>query len=101
MAVGIALNVTLARHGLRIGATGAIGVDAQQRTSIPNVYAVGDCCEVYHRVSGRWAYLPLGDTANKQAAWRAGPSAAAPPRTRASSGPSPSRSSSSKRRRRA
>ncbi|HQN26363.1 MAG TPA: FAD-dependent oxidoreductase [Syntrophales bacterium] len=67
VAVGIAPNVLLARDmGLRIGATGAIGVDAQQRTSAPNVYAVGDCCEVYHRVSSRWAYLPLGDTANKQ-----------------------------------
>ncbi len=67
VAVGIAPNVSLARDaGLRIGATGAIGVDALQRTSRPEIFAVGDCCEVFHRVSGQWVYLPLGDTANKQ-----------------------------------
>jgi CoA-dependent NAD(P)H sulfur oxidoreductase len=30
------------------------------------VYAVGDCCESFHRVSGRWVNIPLGDIANKQ-----------------------------------
>jgi NADPH-dependent 2,4-dienoyl-CoA reductase/sulfur reductase-like enzyme len=27
---------------------------------------VGDCCESFHRVSGRWVNIPLGDIANKQ-----------------------------------
>jgi NADPH-dependent 2,4-dienoyl-CoA reductase/sulfur reductase-like enzyme len=35
-------------------------------TSHPAVYAVGDCCEAYHRVSRRWVHIPLGDIANKQ-----------------------------------
>jgi NADPH-dependent 2,4-dienoyl-CoA reductase/sulfur reductase-like enzyme len=30
------------------------------------VYAVGDCCEVYHRISQKWGHIPLGDVANKQ-----------------------------------
>ncbi len=31
-----------------------------------NVYAVGDCCESFHKVSRRWVNIPLGDIANKQ-----------------------------------
>jgi len=52
--------------GLVLGRTGAVSVDLSQRTSHPAVYAVGDCCEVYHRVSKKWTYAPLGDIANKQ-----------------------------------
>jgi NADPH-dependent 2,4-dienoyl-CoA reductase/sulfur reductase-like enzyme len=49
-----------------MGESGAIKVDFSQRTSMENVYAVGDCCEVFHRVIGKWVYFPLGDVANKQ-----------------------------------
>ncbi|MGO9138276.1 MAG: FAD-dependent oxidoreductase [Syntrophales bacterium] len=52
--------------GLKMGESGAIKVDFSQRTSVENVYAVGDCCEVFHRVIGKWVYFPLGDVANKQ-----------------------------------
>jgi NADPH-dependent 2,4-dienoyl-CoA reductase/sulfur reductase-like enzyme len=55
-----------AEIGLNLGRTGAIAVDAFQRTSQERIYAVGDCCEVFNRVSGRWTYTPLGDVANKQ-----------------------------------
>jgi pyruvate/2-oxoglutarate dehydrogenase complex dihydrolipoamide dehydrogenase (E3) component len=65
--VGTKRNTKLAEAmGLKMGKTGAIQVDAFQRTSSENVYAVGDCCEVFHRVSGKWVYHPLGDIANKQ-----------------------------------
>jgi len=65
--VGTKRNTKLAEAiGLKIGKSGAIQVDAFQRTSSENVYAVGDCCEVFHRVSGKWVYYPLGDIANKQ-----------------------------------
>jgi len=65
--VGIHSNTKLAKAiGLEMGASGAIKVDHRQRTSIEGIYAVGDCCEVFHKVAGRWVYLPLGDIANKQ-----------------------------------
>lgn len=67
MSVGIKPEVELARaFDLRLGKTGAIEVNSYQQTSKEGIYAVGDCCEVYHRVSKRWVYLPLGDVANKQ-----------------------------------
>ncbi|HOI72823.1 MAG TPA: FAD-dependent oxidoreductase [Syntrophales bacterium] len=65
--VGIHSSTKLAKAiGLEMGASGAIKVDHRQRTSIEGIYAVGDCCEVFHKVAGRWVYLPLGDIANKQ-----------------------------------
>jgi NADPH-dependent 2,4-dienoyl-CoA reductase/sulfur reductase-like enzyme len=36
------------------------------RTTIPDVYAAGECVETWHRLLGRPAYLPLGTTAHKQ-----------------------------------
>jgi NADPH-dependent 2,4-dienoyl-CoA reductase/sulfur reductase-like enzyme len=66
-AVGVKPNVRLAQAmDLQIGKTGAIAVNSSQQTSLENVYAVGDCCESYHRVSRRWVNIPLGDIANKQ-----------------------------------
>jgi CoA-dependent NAD(P)H sulfur oxidoreductase len=66
-AVGVKPNIELAKAmGLKIGQTGAIAVNSMQQTSLDNVYAVGDCCESYHRVSGRQVNIPLGDIANKQ-----------------------------------
>jgi CoA-dependent NAD(P)H sulfur oxidoreductase len=67
MAVGIRPDVGLAKQmGLPLGETGAIRVNFSQRTPKEGVYAVGDCCESFHRVSGRWVNIPLGDIANKQ-----------------------------------
>jgi len=67
MAVGVRPDAELARSmGLSLGKTGAIQVDFSQRTSRPEVYAVGDCAESFHRVSGRWVNIPLCDIANKQ-----------------------------------
>lgn len=55
----------LADTGIDRLANGAIVIDPQGRTSLPGVYAAGDCATVPHRVSGRPAYLPLATTANK------------------------------------
>ena len=67
MGVGTKRNAVLAESmGLAIGESGAIKVDFRQKTSREGVYAVGDCCEVFHKVAGRWVYFPLGDVANKQ-----------------------------------
>jgi NADPH-dependent 2,4-dienoyl-CoA reductase/sulfur reductase-like enzyme len=67
LAVGVRPNTALAKAaGLTIGKTGAIAVNFAQQTSAENVYAVGDCCESWNRVSRRWVNIPLGDIANKQ-----------------------------------
>ena len=67
LGVGARQNVALAKAaGVELGQSGAIKVDLSQRTSREGTYAVGDCCEVFHRVAQRWVYIPLGDIANKQ-----------------------------------
>ncbi len=67
MGVGTRYNTALAQSmGIAMGESGAIKVDFHQKTSREGVWAVGDCCEVFHRVAGRWVYFPLGDIANKQ-----------------------------------
>lgn len=67
MGVGTRRNAALAKAaGVEMGESGAIKVDFRQQTSREGIYAVGDCCEVFHRVAQRWVYFPLGDIANKQ-----------------------------------
>ncbi len=67
VAVGVDPAVGLARRaGARIGATGAVVVDERFATSLPNVWAAGDCVEVRHAVTGAGAFLPLGSLANRQ-----------------------------------
>ena len=66
-ALGVRPNTRLAREaGLTTGKSGAISVDSSQHTSREEIFAVGDCCESYHRVSKKWVHIPLGDMANKQ-----------------------------------
>jgi NADPH-dependent 2,4-dienoyl-CoA reductase/sulfur reductase-like enzyme len=70
--VGVRPNAELARAaGIELGESGAIRTDAEMRTSIANIFAAGDCCEVLHRVSGRSVWFPLGQPAVKQG-WVAG-----------------------------
>jgi NADPH-dependent 2,4-dienoyl-CoA reductase/sulfur reductase-like enzyme/rhodanese-related sulfurtransferase len=52
--------------GIRLGPTGAIAVDERLATSLPHVWAVGDCVEVRHAVTGAPVHLPLGSLANRQ-----------------------------------
>ena len=44
---------------------GALIVDRQMRTSLPDVWAAGDCSVVYHKGLEENSYLPLGTVANK------------------------------------
>jgi NADPH-dependent 2,4-dienoyl-CoA reductase/sulfur reductase-like enzyme len=67
MSVGVRPEVKLAKEaGLEIGPTGGIVVDEHQRTSDPDVYAVGDAVEVTHFVSGEKALIPLAGPASRQ-----------------------------------
>lgn len=54
-----------ARAGVPLGVHGAIRVDERMRTTIPHVWAAGDCAETVDRVSGRPVWAPLGTVANK------------------------------------
>lgn len=67
LSVGIKPNSEIARDaGIVIGETGAIRVNKQMETSIKNIYACGDCCEEKHLISGKYVWVPLGSTANKE-----------------------------------
>ncbi|MBO0923276.1 FAD-dependent oxidoreductase [Cellulomonas sp. zg-ZUI199] len=65
--VGVRPASDLARDaGLALGPTGAIRVDADQRTSDPHVWAVGDAVEVTQAVTGAVGPVPLAGPANRQ-----------------------------------
>jgi NADPH-dependent 2,4-dienoyl-CoA reductase/sulfur reductase-like enzyme len=67
LGIGARPNVTLAREaGIAIGPSGGIETDDHQRTSVPNVFAAGDCVETRHLVTGRPIAVALGTHANKQ-----------------------------------
>ena len=52
--------------GIEIGSTGAIKVNSRMETSIPDIYACGDCTEKINIVSNTPVWIPLGSTANKE-----------------------------------
>ncbi len=66
LATGSVPNSALARSlGAALGASGAVAVDKEMRTSVPHVFAAGDCAVTRHRLLGE-VYLPYGTTAHKQ-----------------------------------
>ncbi len=65
--VGVEPNTELGiRAGVAQGVRGALRVDREMATNLPDVYAAGDCAETYHRLGQDPVYLPLGTTAHKQ-----------------------------------
>ncbi|NLI72047.1 MAG: FAD-dependent oxidoreductase [Bacteroidales bacterium] len=67
VATGVRPNTALAKEaGLKIGEYRAIEVNSYMQTSDPDIYAIGDCIEVPHLISGKKVYAPLGDLANLQ-----------------------------------
>lgn len=51
---------------IQMGIKGAIKVNAQMQTNIPDVWAAGDCTETLDLVSREQAYIALGTVANKK-----------------------------------
>ena len=98
LGVGIKPHVSLAeKAGIEIGPTGAIRVDEHLKTSLPDVWAAGDCVETTNVASGEPTWVPLGDT---QTRWGGSRAPTPPPEKarcsfRASWGPASSRSSTS------
>jgi CoA-dependent NAD(P)H sulfur oxidoreductase len=65
--LGVRPNLDFVKDsGLSLGETGAIAVNDKQETSLPEVYAAGDCAESFHRVLGKPVFIPLALTANRQ-----------------------------------
>ena len=68
VAIGIVPNTELAEAaGITRGATGALAVDAQMRTNLPNVWACGDCVEVERVIDGKKIHLLLSPVAFRTA----------------------------------
>ncbi|MEX1113612.1 MAG: FAD-dependent oxidoreductase [Akkermansiaceae bacterium] len=67
LSIGVRPESGLAKDaGLTLGARGHVQVDAWQRSSAPDIYAVGDVCETSDPILGRRAAIPLGGPANRQ-----------------------------------
>lgn len=59
-------NKLAVEAGLLVGPRGGIQVDAHQRTSDPDIYAVGDAVETTDAVTGDPTQVPLAGPANRQ-----------------------------------
>jgi NADPH-dependent 2,4-dienoyl-CoA reductase/sulfur reductase-like enzyme/rhodanese-related sulfurtransferase len=67
LAIGVRPETGLAKDvGLQLGPRGGIVVDAEMRTSDPNIWAVGDVVEVQDVLTGQETVLPLAGPANRQ-----------------------------------
>jgi len=76
IAIGVEPNVKLAHEAkIRVGNSGAILTNEQQKTSADDIYAAGDCCEVKNIITGTSVYLPLASIASRTG-WIAGENAA-------------------------
>ncbi|WP_374724564.1 CoA-disulfide reductase [Calidifontibacillus erzurumensis] len=51
--------------GIALAPNGAVIIDREMRTNVKDIYAAGDCAEVYNKVMEENSYLPLGTNANK------------------------------------
>lgn len=71
VAVGVKPNCRIAADaGIALGPGGAVTVDRSLETSIPGIYAAGDCADAYHVVTGKRVWIPLALRANR-AGWAA------------------------------
>ena len=67
LAAGVRPVVDIAKDaGIELGITGAIKVNSRMETSIPDIYACGDCAEKVNIISHTPVWIPLGSTANKE-----------------------------------
>ena len=65
-AAGVEPDNQLARDaGLKVGETGGLWVDEQQRTSDPNIFAAGDAVEKHGVLTGEQTLIPLANLANR------------------------------------
>ena len=66
LAIGVRPDIKLAKEaGLSIGTRGGIDVDDFNRTSNPDIYAVGDVAEKTDAIDGSSTLVPLANLANR------------------------------------
>lgn len=65
LSIGVTPNTGFVKEVEKLP-NGAIVTDTQMKTSKKDVFAAGDCATVYHKVTGKPAYIALGTNANKQ-----------------------------------
>lgn len=63
MAIGFRPNTELGKDKIETGANGAYKVNLKQETSIPDVYAIGDCATVYSNATRSSVYIALATNA--------------------------------------
>lgn len=67
LAIGVTPESALAKTaGLKLGIKESISVDNHMRTSVPDIYAVGDAVEITNTVTGEKSLISLAGPANKQ-----------------------------------
>ena len=67
LAIGVRPDTSLAKAaGLAIGTRGGIHTDEFNRTSVPNIYAIGDAAEKVDALDGSASLVPLANIANRQ-----------------------------------
>ncbi len=68
LATKVKPNTELAcKMGIQLGETGAINVNERMETSVPEVYAAGDCIEVKEVITGRRVKAQVATTAIREA----------------------------------
>ena len=66
LSIGISPNTQFLGNQLEKLPNGAIITNPAMETSIPGVYAAGDCSTVWHKLLNKPVYIALGTYANKQ-----------------------------------
>ena len=68
LGLGVKPNSELASNTvIQLGVGGAIRVNKRLETTLPNVWAAGDCAESFHLLKKEQVHVPLGTVANKHA----------------------------------
>ncbi|MDY6904363.1 MAG: FAD-dependent oxidoreductase [Thermodesulfobacteriota bacterium] len=66
VAVGVTPNTDIAgKAGIALGSHKEITVDRTLETSIPGIYAAGDCADAYNMITGQKIWKPLALRANR------------------------------------
>lgn len=66
ISIGIKPEIALAeKAGIKIGPTGAIWVNPHMETSIPDIFAAGDCAESCNIITKKPYWAPFGSVANR------------------------------------
>ncbi len=66
LGMGVKPNAELAAiAGIELGAKDAIQVNKRLETSVPDIWAAGDCAESFHLVTQEQVYIALGTVATK------------------------------------